>query len=52
MGRKSRDSYEDALGLREVETIIADTFEADFPIVTGRTVEILSVGESPPDRND
>jgi hypothetical protein len=47
MGRKSRDSYEDALGLREVETAVADTFEAEFPIVTGRTVEILSAGESP-----
>ena len=47
MGRKSRDSYEDALGLREVETIHADTFEAEFPVVTGRPVEILSEGESP-----
>src|SRR5215472_17120288 len=47
MGRKSRDSYEDALGLREVETVHADTFEAEFPVVTGRPVEILSEGESP-----
>ena len=44
---KSRDSYADALGLREVETALADTFEAEFPIVTGRTVEISSAGESP-----
>ena len=47
MGRKSRDSYSDALGLREVETALADTFEAEFPIVTGRTVRILSIGEAP-----
>ncbi len=47
MGRRSRDAYEDALGLREVETDVADTFEAEFPVVTGRTIEILSAGESP-----
>jgi|ERR1700712_1483368 len=47
MGRKSRDSYSDALGLREVETGIAETFEAEFPIVTGRAVRILSSGEAP-----
>jgi hypothetical protein len=47
MGRKSRDSYGDALGLREVETGIADTFELEFPMVTGRTVRILSTGEAP-----
>ena len=47
MGRRSRDAYEDALGLRESETIHADTFEAEFPVITGRTVEILSHGESP-----
>jgi len=47
MGRKSRDAYDDVLGLREVETDVADTFEAEFPVVTGRTVEILSAGESP-----
>jgi len=52
MGRKSRDPYTDALGLREVETCIADTFQAEFPIVTGRTVEILAAGDppNPPDR--
>jgi len=47
MGRRSRDAYEDALSLREVETGVADTFGAEFPIITGRTVEILSDGESP-----
>jgi hypothetical protein len=47
MGRRSRDAYEDALGRREVETGGADTFEAKFPVVTGRTVKILSAGESP-----
>ena len=47
MGRKSRDAYEDALGLREVETDVAETFEEEFPMVTGRAVKILSVGESP-----
>lgn len=47
MGRKSRDSYEDSLGLREVETFVADTFEAEFPVVTGRAVRIVSYGESP-----
>ena len=47
MGRRSRDAYDDALGLREVETSIADTFEAEFPIMTGRPVKILSAGESP-----
>jgi len=47
MGRKSRDAYADALGLREVEACVADAFEAEFPVVTDRTVEILSAGESP-----
>jgi len=47
MGRTSRDAYSDALGLREVETAIADAFEAEFPIITGRTVTILSSGEAP-----
>ncbi len=36
-----------ALGRREVETSIAETFESEFPAVTGRTVKILSVGEAP-----
>lgn len=40
-------NQEDALGLREVEADVADTFEAEFPVVTGRTIKILSVGESP-----
>ena len=47
MGRRSSDAYDNALGLRESETIHADTFEAEFPVITGRTVEILSHGESP-----
>ncbi len=47
MGRRSRDAYDDALGRREVETGVADTFEAEFPLITGRTVKILSAGESP-----
>jgi hypothetical protein len=47
MGRKSRDTYDDAVGLFEVETAIADTFEAEFPIITGRTVKMLSGGEAP-----
>lgn len=47
MGRKSRDAYTDALGLREVETAVAETFETEFPAVTGRSVVILSEGESP-----
>jgi hypothetical protein len=47
MGRCKRGTYDDALGLRESETAVADTFEAEFPVVTGRPVEILSHGESP-----
>ena len=47
MARKSRDAYTDALGLREVEAGVAETFEAEFPVVTGRTVRILSGGELP-----
>lgn len=47
MGRKSRDPYDDALGLREVETGVAETFAAEFPVVVGRSVVILSEGESP-----
>jgi hypothetical protein len=50
MGRKSRDSYEDAVGLHEVETDIADTFEAEFPIVTDRAVEMLPADDLSPDR--
>jgi|ERR1051326_597931 hypothetical protein len=40
-------AYDYQLGRREVETGVADTFEAEFPMVTGRPVEILSCGESP-----
>lgn len=47
MGRRSGDAYDNALGLREVETGVSDTFEEEFPIVTGRPVKILSAGESP-----
>ncbi len=47
MGRKSRDAYEHALGLRETETSAAETFAAEFPGVMGRSVVILSEGESP-----
>jgi hypothetical protein len=47
MGRKSRNPYDDTLGLRESETAVADTFAAEFPVITGRPVEILSGGESP-----
>jgi hypothetical protein len=47
MGRKSRDAYDNALGLREAETDVAYTFEAEFSVVTARTIKILSVSESP-----
>jgi hypothetical protein len=47
MGRRSGDAYDNELGRREVETDTADTFEAEFPVITGRTVRILSAGESP-----
>ena len=47
MGRNSRDAYDDALGRREVETSVADSFEAEFSVVTSQTAEIMSVGESP-----
>jgi hypothetical protein len=40
MGRRSNDAYDNALGLRESEDGIADTFEAEFPTITGRTVKI------------
>ena len=49
VGRRSRDAYDNELGRREVETGAADTFEAEFPVVTFRTVKILSASE-PPDR--
>lgn len=47
MGRRSEDAYDNALGLREVEIAVADTFEGEFSIVTGQPVKILSAGESP-----
>jgi hypothetical protein len=47
MGRRSCDAYDNALGLHEAETDVADSFEVAFPIVTGRPVKILSAGESP-----
>lgn len=47
MGWKTRGSYDDSLGQREVETTTAEVFEAEFPVVTGRAVKILSEGESP-----
>jgi hypothetical protein len=40
MARRSSDAYDNALDLRESETIHADTFEAEFPVITCRTVEI------------
>ena len=47
VGRRSRDAYDNERGRREVETGAADTFEAEFPVITGRTVRILSAGGSP-----
>lgn len=40
-------AYDSMLGKREVEGSVADTFEAEFPMVTGRKVEILSRDETP-----
>jgi hypothetical protein len=47
MARRSSNAYDYALGKREVEISVADTFEAEFPLITGRPVQILSAGESP-----
>jgi hypothetical protein len=47
MGRRSKEAYDNALRLREDEDCVADTFETEFTVVTGRTVKIVSVGESP-----
>jgi len=47
MVRRSENAYDESLGRRECETGVADTFEAEFPVTTGRTVRILSAGESP-----
>jgi len=44
------NAYDYALGLRELETGIADSFEAEFPIVTGRTVKLIESIGDPPDR--
>ena len=41
---------DNALGLRESEITHADTFEAEFPVITGRTVEIIPSEGDPPDR--
>jgi hypothetical protein len=35
MARRSSNSYDYALSRREVETAKADTFEAEFPVITG-----------------
>jgi hypothetical protein len=45
MARRSSNAYDNALGLSE--TIVADTFETEFPAITGWTIEILAHGESP-----
>jgi hypothetical protein len=50
MGRKSADAYDRALGLRESEARVAASFAAEFQVVVGRTVTLMSEGESP-DRN-
>ncbi len=47
MARRSSNAYDYALGRREAETSVADTFEAEFPVITGRPVQVLSAGESP-----
>jgi hypothetical protein len=47
MARRSGNPYDYALGLRESESIHAEIFEAEFPIITDRKVEILFEGESP-----
>jgi len=39
--------YDALLGRREVEDSVAETFEEEFPVVTGRSVEIVVRGESP-----
>lgn len=39
--------YDTLLGLRESEDSIAETFEADFPTITGRGVKIIGGGLSP-----
>lgn len=47
MGRKSVDAYDRALGLRESEASVAASFVAEFRVVVGRTVTLVSEGESP-----
>jgi hypothetical protein len=39
--------YDSILGLRETEGSIAEIFEAEFPLVTGRSVKIIGEGLSP-----
>jgi hypothetical protein len=39
--------YDSLLGRRESEASVADVFEAEFPIVMGRSVKIIERGESP-----
>lgn len=39
--------YDALLARREVEDSVADVFEAEFLVVTGRSVEIVGRGESP-----
>jgi hypothetical protein len=45
-----RTHIDNALGLRESETATAETFEAEFPVVTGRTVRMTEFDREPPDR--
>jgi hypothetical protein len=40
-------SYDSLLVLRESEDSIADIFEAEFPIVTGRSIKIIGRNLSP-----
>jgi hypothetical protein len=47
MARRLSNVSDYALGRREAEASVADTFEAEFPVITGRAVQILSAGESP-----
>jgi hypothetical protein len=41
------NGYDALLARREVEDSVADVFEAEFLVVTGRSVEIVGRGESP-----
>jgi hypothetical protein len=44
---RAMSGYDSLLGKREVETAIAETFEAEFAAVTGRSVQILSYANRP-----